>query len=178
MIEAAHQIALIPLLVMILWGRDAPWSYWILAAAFAVSWVGDSMAWWVGGSWEVTYLWLPVQFAVVVWALRPDQVRRWAYGFVGLALYSYTLGPPDVVLSMAGSAAVCWLATGHKLRVPVWIYFGIGTALYFNMALGIADAGSFHDRWLAYQAARLAAFVAFGIVVYRRRRGSYRLRAV
>lgn len=172
--EIAHQIGLIPIALMLIAGRGQPASHWLVAIAFAVSWLGDSAAQMLGGSWAGTYAWLPVQFALVVSAFerRPIELALvlWAVGLAGFGSWLLSAPGPDWLLTVFGSVVVCVLARG-AIGAPVLAYFGAGTIAYCWM-LTTMDT-DIMPAWLTYQACRLVAFGAFAaIVLYRRTHGN------
>lgn len=112
-------------------------------------------------------MWLPVQFALVLWAMRPGEA--WPAALPLVASVSWVVsGPgPEWIITAAGSVAVLVLAHG-RLAVPLVIYFGPGTLCYFWMT---ETLDHIMPAWYAYQACRLAAIAAFGFAAYRGYRG-------
>ncbi len=160
-VELAHQSALLPIAAVLLW--RAPALYSLVALAWAVSWVADSMAWATAGSWAALYVWVPVQVGLVLLALVDewDRVKVLALvAFAGLvsALVSYP--DPEVLVIALGSAAIVMLAKG-RIRWPLYLYFGSGTVLYLMMV-----SGEFMTYWYGYQASRIGAFVVFAALVF------------
>lgn len=176
MYEVAHQVGLIPIVAMLILGRGLPVSYWTLAFAFAMSWLGDSIARGFGGSWVAVYWWLPAQFALVLLALLPPtKLRLWMLALLAAALASAVVSwpRPDWLLTLVGSAFVLWHARGD-CAVPLWIYFGAGTVAYMGMIVTLGT-DRFMPAWYAYQACRLVAACSFvGIVLYFRGGRSWR----
>lgn len=92
MIEIAHWSALAPLAYLALFRRGAPTGYWLIAAAFACSFAGDSVAALTGGSWAAEPYYLSAQFALFglalltrsAWALFPAILT---YAGLGTLLY-------------------------------------------------------------------------------------------
>ncbi len=159
-VELAHQSALLPVVAVLLWRPSWPWS--LLALAWAVSWIADSMAWATGGSWAALYVWVPVQVGLVLLAVADEWDRAKVLAlvvFAGVvsALVSYP--DPEVLVIALGSAAIVMLAKG-RLRWPLYLYFGSGTVLYLMMV-----SGEFMTYWYGYQASRLGAFAVFVALV-------------
>lgn len=170
--EALHQSALVPLLALLIFGRESPRAWWLLALAFAVSWFGDSFAFFLGGSWAASYFWLPVQFALALVAFSPT--RLWALvatvAVALLAMVSVQISAPgpEWALTLVGSITVMAVADG-VLVWPAIIYFGVGSVAYLWM-IGYVDADGFLVAWWTYQACRVLAFAAFlGLLIRQRR---------
>lgn len=146
-------------------GRGLPRAYWLVAAAFACSWVGDTLShrW---DMWDVTYWWLPVQIGLVLLAMTFTLRRRALVVFgvpmVALAASHLTVNGADVVLTVTGSGAILSLADG-PLWQPLALYFGVGSVAYLLMVAEVFPA------WYPYQACRLLAFASFGRLVWRLR---------
>jgi hypothetical protein len=175
MFEIAHQSALVPLIALLWFGRGLPRAYWLLGLAFAVSWIGDGVADAMGGSWLMVYLWMPVQFALIVVLFTESAL--WRVGSV-VALFvlsgvswTFSAPGPDMLVTLVGSIAVVSLVRG-PLCVPIYLYFGAGTVAYFMMASLLASP-HFMVAWYVYQACRLTAYALFiGLVLqgFRRRK--------
>lgn len=166
MIEALHLAALVPALALLLRGpTKLPSAYLLLALAFAVSWAGDSLGWFLGGSWAAAmYVWVPVQVGLVLLAVVDKEGRRNMLVYVALAaVFSAFISYPDpeVLVITLGSTAIVLLAKGD-LRAPLYLYFGVGTLLYLMMV-----SGEFMAYWYGYQTARLGAFAVFAALVFR-----------
>ena len=164
MAEALHVAALLPAFALILRGpTHVPSAWLLLAMAFSASWVGDSLAWALGGSWAAFYLWVPVQIGLVL--LIVTERRVLALGLLLLlAVLSalLTFPGPELLVIAVGSAACCALVRGD-LTWPVWLYFGLGTACYLMMVREGWDVA----YWYGYQAARLGAFAVFVALLWR-----------
>ena len=162
MFEVAHQMALLPIVAMMLMGRGLPREYWLVALAFMVSWFGDSLAWALGGAWWGTYLWLPVQFWIVLMAFFKTPTNRvfslGAVVILAASSWSVTGAGPDLLLTIAGSATVLVLMEG-RLVPPLIAYFGLGTVAYLFMTSSTGDR--FMVGWYLYQSCRLLAFILF-----------------
>lgn len=172
--QFTHQVALVPAVcVLVLWAKDLPRmpaSYVLMALALATSWVGDSLAFLMGGSWAAFYGWVPVQIALAFLAVETDPWRR-AVGaplLCALALWSFvlTFPGPEILTMGIGSLAIVLLAKG-PLRLPAYLYFGIGTGLYLVMVLG----SNFMDFWYGYQASRVGAIAVFVMLAVKQRQG-------
>lgn len=175
--EVGQLIGLIPLVWMVLcWaivrmvkgvGLKESRPYWLLAFAFAVSWVGDYIAGqFFGGSWAVAFFWVPVQLWLAGLAFFDDSISRVFSGLllVLLALSSMAVSwpGPDMLLNFFGSGIVLLMAYRSedlRLSIPVFLYFGLGSVAYFRMVLDWDVLTP--PSWDHYQACRLLAFVAF-----------------
>ncbi|KKM08187.1 hypothetical protein LCGC14_1726370 [marine sediment metagenome] len=164
MIEPLHMAALVPALALVVRGPSAlASSYLLVALAFGVSWVGDSVAWALGGSWAALYMWVPVQVGLVLLALVDgwDRPKLLALVLCAAALSAAVSYPdPEVLVITMGSTAIVLLAKGD-LRAPLYLYFGVGTLLYLMMV-----SGEFMTYWYGYQASRVGAFVVFAALVF------------
>jgi hypothetical protein len=175
--EIAHHIALIPglcvvgvLVSLFLQGREV-WpptpAQWVGLGLF-VSWWGDSLARPLGGTLEASYVWIPVQLWMVLFPFMGSAFHRLmlAVSLLILAPISWDLPGPgkgpgaDFLLNGFGFLAVLLLARG-KLAFPLYIYFGLGTALYFLMMTGPPSS----LETSLYHCCRLCAYIAFiGII--------------
>ena len=157
-------IPLLPIAALVIWHRTAPVAAWTLAAAFGVSWVGDTLAFVLGGSWAAVYWWLPVQIALAFWAVVPHGAKRlgglFGIGFLAVVSATLTYPGPEVLTTMCGSALILALGSG-RLSLPVWLYFGLGSFCYLLWSQGGWDVG----WWWAYQGCRLAACLALVVVI-------------
>jgi hypothetical protein len=167
--DVAHQIGLIPIALLLLLRRNASRPLWLVAFAFAISWIGDSVSHYTGGSWAPTYFWLPLQFALVLWAVLPKEGRlMWMAVLLFTTALSWLLtGPsPEWLVSVLASVVVLVYAR-EQMAIPLWIYFGAGTAAYCWMIASIGD-GDIMAQWYLYQSCRLLAFIAFGWIALSR----------
>lgn len=140
---------------------------WWLAAAFGVSWVGDSLAWLLGGSWAAVYVWFPAQLALAFLATVEEGVERlgglFVVGVLAVLSVAWSYPGPEVLSVTVGSAALLLLARG-PVRGPVRVYFGVGTVCYLAWVLDGWALG----WWWAYQGCRLAACAWLAAIVLRR----------
>jgi hypothetical protein len=143
--------------------------YWLIGAGLSVSWIGDLLGYWSRGAWDLAYLWLPLQFGLVLMGLARSANDRVAvaFGVPALAVLSYGLSSPrpDVALTLIGSLAVLYLADG-RAALPLYLYFGLGTVLYFLMA-SRAGTPEILGPWAAYHTCRVIAYAAFAHATYR-----------
>lgn len=170
--EIAHQIGLVPVVALVLWGRQLPAKWWLFGLALGVSWVADSAQAYAGGVWGTWYVFLPVQLALAFAAYTDSAAERVAgAAFVGvLAASSAWLTYPglDWLGTAVGSVLILFYALERgPLWVPGFVYFGLGTLAYLGIAL--RDDANFMPWWYAYQACRLVAIVWFCSLVYRER---------
>lgn len=165
-LELLHESSLVPLASVLLTRRWINGAAGLLAIGFAMSWLGDSVAHFAGGAFWPSYFWLPLQFAFALAAFPPGElVLVWwlitlaAFGLLAGISYRISGPGPDALVTVAGSAAAIWMATGW-LRVPVVLYFGLGTVCYLLMILYLREP-TFMLTWSVYQAIRLASYAAF-----------------
>ena len=120
--DLLHQAALVPALVVV-WTRPRESGAWLLALAFAASWVGDSIAWYLGGSWAGFYGWVPVHVGLALLAVLDR--RDWLFAAAGLILascYSALLSfpGPEVLVITLGSVTLVSCVSG-PMRWPVYL---------------------------------------------------------
>ena len=165
--EIAHQMALAPIIGMMVVGRKLPRAYWLVALAYLMSWFGDSLAWMLDGSWQGTYLWLPLQLWLVFLAFMKMPTNRvFSLGAVILlALISWTVSGagPDVLLTIAGSVVVLFILEG-RIAPSLYVYFGLGTLAYLWMTWSMGE--QFLVAWYSYQACRLLAYSIFLAAIF------------
>lgn len=165
--EVAHQLALVPLAAVVLARHRLPREYWLVGLAFLASWLGDMLASLYGGSWLVSYLWLPAQVALVLMVVLPTALSRLLSPplMALLAGVSWLISAPgpDVLVTVVGSTVILRYAQGRLAR-PLQVYFGAGTVAYLIMATLIASP-HFMLAWYVYQTCRLTAFVLFTLAV-------------
>lgn len=75
-IEVAHWSAILPLALLAVFRRGAPAACWLTAAAFACSFIADSVAALSGGSWSASPWYLVAQFGLFGLALVHDGARH------------------------------------------------------------------------------------------------------
>ena len=156
-------IPLLPVLALLPWHRRASTASLWLVAAFCASWVGDTAAYLLGGSWAAVYVWLPCQLGLAAFAVLSDGTRRllalFMLGGFTAASVMATYPGPEIILTAVGSAALVTLVRG-PLEYPIRLYFGAGSLCYLlwlnEWAIG---------WWWAYQLCRLASMVALVLVI-------------
>lgn len=168
MSEAVHLSALLPLALLVVFGKGLGGAWWLVGLAFAVSWAGDSFAYLLGGSWVASYFWLPVQVALVLVAFQDDPLYKpmIVMGVALLAVSSAQISAPgpEWLMTLVGSIAVMAVAKG-VLAWPMMVYFGIGSIAYLVMIARIGTEG-FHASWLWYQGSREMAFALFIVLMF------------
>lgn len=157
MIEVAHYSALVPLLALVLFKRDAPAPYWLVALGFSVSWFADSAAVYMEGM-TVTRYYPAVQLGLFGMAFRAYWLAP-VLIVLAVLVGAPTAGPEFVVTAL-GSIAVLWLAVNHELRWSMLAYCGAASAFYVAFATEVAT-GRFMMLWYPYQVSRLAGFGLF-----------------
>ena len=168
--EIAHQLGLVPLLALIVWGRKAPAAWWLFAGALSVSWFGDSAQHYLFGGWAAQYVWVPAQFALIFGGFLTGfglVLALWAVAAFGVFSAVVSSPGPEWILTFAGSIGLLAVVRG-PLTVPTFLYFGVGSLLYLGMVAGLREA-DFMAWWYGYQACRLAAVLAFLWLIGRRR---------
>jgi hypothetical protein len=161
--ESLHLSSLVPAVLLLSWGRGLPRAWWLVGIAFAVSYVGDSVAYALGSTWGAVYAWLPIQFALVLMAVKPDLLLLWALMLTAMASWLVSAPGPDWLLTLVGSLLVLFHARG-RIAVPLWIYFGAGSIAYSGMLATMSDV---LPAWYLYQGCRLTAFGAFVFMLHR-----------
>lgn len=165
--EVAHQAALMPVLALIIilgLGKVPSLDQGLLTTALGMSWIGDSQTSAIGGGFEYGHLWAPAQIALAYAAV----VENWKFGRVLLVgalcvlvlTVSYLNVDPGVLLWPLGGIGLVILGRKSPVRVPIFVYFGVGTIAFVFM---IWEPGP--DRWLPYQACRIAALAALCIII-------------
>jgi hypothetical protein len=162
--EIAHQAGLVPVIAALTQWQRTPRPYRLVAGAFAVSWIADSLSHYTSGSWGgIDYVWLPIQFALVLMAVKPDLLLLWALMLTAMASWLMSAPGPDWLLTLVGSLLVLFHARG-RIAVPLWLYFGAGSIAYSGMLATMSDV---LPAWYLYQGCRLTAFGAFVFMLHR-----------
>lgn len=164
--EVAHQIGLIPILGMLIVGRQLPRVYWLVALGFFVSWFADSAMHFIGGTWGAWYLFLPVQIWLILAAFTDTALSQ---VYVALALICLTVASwnlshpgPEQLVTIVGSIAILYVVRG-PLVWPLSIYFGAGTVARLFMVSQVG--GDILPGWYAYQTCRAVGIIFFiGII--------------
>ena len=149
-------------------GRAVRHEYMLLSVALSMSWVGDSVQHYIGGSFAAGSFWLPFQIGIAWFALLGRGLRTLAlWGVAGLTALSFSVSfpSPDWVLTLGGSIGLL-LAANHrgKIALPVFIYFGLGSCFYLMLVMRIGVIGMALP-WYAYQGCRLAAIVTLIVLM-------------
>jgi hypothetical protein len=166
--EIAHYQALLPLA----WlgalrarrqSRDL--AFWLLALAFAVSWIADGLSTLVpsGDRWAVSLAYLATQAMIVGAVLL---ARTAAAGFATVLLGAAVVAivwqgarTPDILVhtvAMLGVAGIVIDRPALGARTSLLVYFGVGWCCW----VGYAIAPGWWT-WGAYQIARLAGLLLF-----------------
>jgi hypothetical protein len=163
MMEPLHLSSLVPAVFLLSWGRGVPRAWWLVGIAFGVSYVADSVIGATIHSWSGDYWWLPIQFALVLMAVKPDLLLLWALMLTAMASWLMSAPGPDWLLTLVGSLLVLFYARG-RIAVPLWLYFGAGSIAYSGMLATMSDV---LPAWYLYQGCRLTAFGAFVFMLHR-----------
>ncbi len=180
--EVAHWSGVVPLAaVAIAWAlslgtrlRPPSEAHWWVAFGLAVSVFADSVQRLVGGTFDVTFYYVPAQIALVLWAFeRGLIVRVLILAFLAVAGWvsaQVTEAPAEWMIALVGGMTICAAAwKAGVLRAPLWVYFGLGTLAYLWLIPTIGTE-AIYPRWLAYQSCRWAAFALFALDVARHSR--------
>lgn len=168
--EVAHWSGVFPLAVLVALqatGRRTPAPYWWAASAFAVSVPADSIMKLVGGTFDVTFYYVPLQVGLVIAAFQSGVIDRAGtlalLAIAGWVSAQVTTQPAEWMVLLGGSVTIC-AAAFHRdlLRGPLWLYFGLGTLAYLWMIPTIGTQ-AIYPRWLTYQGCR---WLAFGLFAY------------
>lgn len=167
-IEVAHWSALAPLVFLLLFRREAPVRYWLVALGFSVSVFADFGALLLDHSPVLYYVFPVLQFGLFAWALGAPWVLAVLTVIAGAQIVGTDLAGPDRILSLVGSAAVLALAwrSDTPLIPSLVAYCGLGTAFYLLMTVDIW-ANRFMVWWYGYQGSRLLAFGLFGWLAWK-----------
>ncbi len=171
--ELAHQSALLPLIALgwVLYKQKLPKrDYAILSAAFFMSWIGDSLSTDIEQGVGFGHLWAPAQitlaYAAIIekWNLRRISIVSIVCTF---ALLFTQLNPETgVYLWLTGSIGLLILGQRSLVRIPIFIYFGLGTVTYLLMINEI-NGPHVMTLWVLYQVCRLTALISLCILILR-----------
>ncbi len=158
--ELAHQIGLLPILGMLIVGRQLPRAYWLVALAIFVSWFADSVTHFSGGTWEAWYLFLPIQIWLILVAFKES--HRIALGLALLILtvvsWNLTHPGPEQLVTILGSIAILSVVRAPFIW-PLGVYFGAGTVARLFM---VSQVGAdIFPAWCVYQACRALGIILF-----------------
>ena len=175
-----HYAALLPVLAVAwaaLRGRVPRGPVRLLAAAFALSWVADS----VGAKLQavgqptlwVTFILAPVQYALILLAVRPASFRRTVWLFFGLVVLASWAGGDwsgiEIMVHVVCGAWVCLVIARQPdlehVRTAVLVYCGL--AIPWLLTMGFADPYGivWPVAWYGYQTVRIAALAMLGYFV-------------
>lgn len=166
--EIMHQVALLPLGVMLATWRTTPFRLrqWILAAALMVSWVMDSTDFLMmseGFAQIIMRYGMPVQVALALGAVVRDR-RTLGYLLAGLLVLASTSalqGIPtrELMVPVVGGFVVSLCAWRSQLgltRMGVLVYFGLGALAWIAWSLAAsAPTTTALVAWSGYQLTRL-----------------------
>lgn len=168
--EIAHQMALVPLgwlALLYLRGVRPGTAWWLLASAFAVSWLADT---WADiaphEAWAASLVYPVSQAALIGGVLMPRRRDAWAFlallvvvGIVG-ALKQEHDGPDLMLRAVAflGVFAIVWFRPElpASLRWCLFVYFGLGWVLWVYHVEDLRVA-----TWYPYQVTRLFGLLLF-----------------
>lgn len=156
-------MGLLPLIWVTAWtsaGRIADRRTWLLALAFAVSWVADGVSHWTG-TFPVGPVYVVIQSGLIVAAFAPRV--GWRFGMVllgasALALTRFDLTQPDIfvhTVAWLGLLAVTW-PLASPFRLTLALAFGLGTLAWWGYCLRPGWAS-----WLVYQGVRAVSLLSF-----------------
>lgn len=147
------------------WAPRTDRAYWLVALAFAISWIADlSARLWPDGAWLVSLVYPVSQAALIAAVLLP---RRDTITFVcalvvsGLASVALrgTQGP-DVLLRTVAWLGLAFLVMDRwalgRLRTALVVYFGVGWMAWLLRAIYLTV-----PWWYVTQSVRLAGILLF-----------------
>lgn len=142
--------------------RVAP-AWWIVAAGFGCSWLGDWVAH-MANPFAVGCLYLVGQVGLIGWALAPREqaltLLVLLVSSANFALLGLDLQTPDVLvhtIAWLGLLVVVWpLPLIPRLRWTLALAFGLGWIAWLGYALRPG-----WPTWLLYQGVRLAGIAGF-----------------
>ena len=148
-----------------MWGRPRDRRLWLVAGAFAVSWVVD----WMGHrdpkptGWELGALYPMLQFGLLYAAfLRPLKALGATLAVACASVWAIHAGPLDVptaFVTLLGSVLLVgaiWDRKDVGLLYPgLLIYFGLGSVLKAWWPVAMDAPTAFLWLWLGYQGCRL-----------------------
>jgi len=183
--EAANLTGIVPAVALMVASAGAwpvPSRYILVAVGLGLSAVADWFALQNGGTGAVGFYYLAWQVAFVLWGLLVgSRGAAWVVpaliALLGLSGLSASVSGDlniDWLVTLVGSVLLCAVAWKRKVLLsPVLLYFGVGSVLYLLMvlALSVGDLDGAKAWWFAYQGARLAASLAFAVIVVRERWG-------
>lgn len=166
--EVAHWSGLVPFAVLVALlavKREVPVAYWWVAGGLGVSVLGDQMQMALGGTFDHTFYYVPVQIGLVLCAFRDDVLDK-IQVFVLCLIGGYVSiqtepGPSERLVTIVGGSTIVALAWKKNiLRGPLLAYFGLGTLAYL-WAIQMIGSEAILPRWYAYQGCRWLAFALF-----------------
>lgn len=161
--QLSHWSALIPICSLLLLkstGRDCAPAYWLIAAGFFVSFLGDIVALTLGGDWRwaVTHFYPALQLGLFALALGSIKVP---IALLALTAFPFGLDRPEILITTLGSVAVIYLARQGPWFLVMIVYCGAGTLFYLGFSAETDNVQRFMEYWYPYQGARLIAFGLF-----------------
>ena len=159
----AWHMALVPVLWMTLFRRDAHRGQWLCAFAFAVSWFVDFAGSIAPHWWDAVHM-LPA-FQLTLFAVAMGATPFFALFMAGLVFSQM----PWLVVAMGSFVTLA--CSGGKREEPVmWWYCGLGSVLYLFLVANAGDTEVFMAIWWPYQLTRLVAIVWFIALLHPRRK--------
>lgn len=184
----AHQAAVVPVIAMLalVWTRSFTRSQWMIAFAFAVSWVADSVhdVLLHNGyqqAVEVNQVFVPIQLGLMFLAVA-QRPRTLLLG-LAVATIASAMQPSDgyeLVVPVIGGLAVslyAWHSEPSLCRMALLVYFGAGSIAWAVFAFTATEASTtVLVSWYAYQVMRLVGLsLMTASVVFRPARPHLRL---
>lgn len=182
--EIMHQVALVPMVVMLVTWRTTPFHLrqWILAAALMVSWVMDSTDFLLmseGSAQIIMRYGMPVQVALALGAVVRDR-RTLGYLLAGLVVVASTSalqGIPtrELMVPVVGGFVVAlyaWDKRDETLERGVLVYFGVGALAWAAWSVAAtAPTTTALVAWSGYQLTRLVGIllITAALVLYARK---------
>lgn len=161
--QVASNMALLPLGWLVLKGRKLDIAWWLLAGAFAVSWLADTAANWFD-PWIIGAVY-PVSQAAIVAAVFLDRRNTLKLILILLLVgvvdvFWKGVDSPDILLRTVAWLSIVGIAYPLKqlgtLRVSLLVSFGVGWLAWMWYAMNPG-----WPSWIGYQSVRLVGILLF-----------------
>jgi hypothetical protein len=166
--EAAHEVGVLPLAWLgwrqVRWSEERRPVWWLIATAFAVSWVADSYTHARGQPWLASAVYPVSQAGLIgVALLEPRAAARFIGVLVAAAIAAVALEgveKPGLLLHAVAFGAVVGMAWNRpelgRLRVALLVAFGVSWPAWVAFSLSIT-----WTTWGIYEAVRVLGLILF-----------------
>lgn len=167
-----HQVALLPLVVMLVLLRTSVFSVrqWLLGSALAISWVMDSLNFLTldAGLMEmITQYGKPLQVAMVLGVIvRDKQTLAFLYSGLAIATFASIVQAGlarEIIVPLLGGfviALYAWRTERGCCRAGLLTYFGVGAVAWTLWSLAASEPSRIAvATWYGYQATRLTGIL-------------------